>query len=125
MSTVEAQLKEITKSLAALSKRVESTLAQLDKEAAGKTTPGTRPQRRAGVTAKRQARQKKTVVTRAGQETVLDQVYDVIKKSRKGAKISKIKESTSLKPKQISNALYKLTQQGKIEAISRGVYAAK
>jgi hypothetical protein len=36
-----------------------------------------------------------------------------------------LKEKTDLTPKQLSNALYKLTKQGKIEAISRGLYVKK
>jgi len=53
---------------------------------------------------------------------VTDSVYDVIKRSKKGASIAKLREKTQLNPRQISNALYKLTKTGKIIAKSRGLY---
>ncbi|NNG01452.1 MAG: hypothetical protein HKM93_18840 [Desulfobacteraceae bacterium] len=54
--------------------------------------------------------------------TLLDAVYDVIRRKRKGAPISVIKEKTQFDSRQISNALYKLTKRGKITTKSRGVY---
>lgn len=58
-------------------------------------------------------------------ETVLEQVLDVISKSRKGASIDKLKEKTGLQPRQLSNALYKLTKKGSVEARARGIYFKK
>ncbi|MEJ2476205.1 MAG: hypothetical protein P8Y40_01650, partial [Desulfobacterales bacterium] len=54
--------------------------------------------------------------------TVLNSVLDVIKKSRKGISIAQLKEKTDLNPRQLSNALYKLTKKGSIKSMSRGVY---
>ena len=57
---------------------------------------------------------------------VLSTVLDVIRRSRKGVDIAQIRRKTRFSPRQISNALYKLSRvQGKIEAQSRGVYVIK
>jgi len=55
---------------------------------------------------------------------ILSVVEDVIKRSRKGIAIFQIKEKTGLDDRQLSNALYKLTKKGAVEAKSRGVYVA-
>lgn len=55
--------------------------------------------------------------------SVLATVFDVIKRSRKGADIAKIREKTGFKSRQISNALYKLAKKGQIKSLARGVYA--
>jgi len=65
---------------------------------------------------------KKKLVKKTKEPTVLDRVYKVIKRSRKGATVEKIQESTKLDKKQISNSLYKLSKKGLIKTVSRGVY---
>jgi predicted Rossmann fold nucleotide-binding protein DprA/Smf involved in DNA uptake len=65
---------------------------------------------------------KKKLIKKTKEPTVLDRVYKVIKRSRKGATAEKIKEATQLDKKQISNSLYKLTKKGMVKTISRGVY---
>jgi len=61
----------------------------------------------------------------AKKPTVLDAVYRVIGKSRNGATIADLKKKTGLSPRQLSNALYKLSVQGKLVARSRGLYVKK
>jgi lambda repressor-like predicted transcriptional regulator len=56
---------------------------------------------------------------------VLDAVFDVIEKSNNGATIAQLKQKTGLSPRQLSNALYKLSTRGKIVAQSRGLYVKK
>jgi predicted Rossmann fold nucleotide-binding protein DprA/Smf involved in DNA uptake len=53
---------------------------------------------------------------------VLDNVFGVVRRSRSGATIAKLKEKTGLDSRQLSNALYKLSKKGKIKAKSRGHY---
>jgi len=57
--------------------------------------------------------------------TLLDSVYDVVKRSRNGVAIATLKAKTNLNPRQISNALHKLSNYGKIKAKSRGLYIKK
>jgi predicted Rossmann fold nucleotide-binding protein DprA/Smf involved in DNA uptake len=61
----------------------------------------------------------------AGQATILGSVLSAIKKSKNGVAIGKIKEKTGLEQRQLSNALYKLSRNGKIKTKERGIYIAK
>ncbi|BBO71922.1 hypothetical protein DSCA_58520 [Desulfosarcina alkanivorans] len=57
--------------------------------------------------------------------TMLDNIFGMISKSRKGITVERLKKRTNLEARQVSNALYKLTKKGKIETLSRGVYIKK
>jgi predicted Rossmann fold nucleotide-binding protein DprA/Smf involved in DNA uptake len=111
MKKLKSQLKSIANSLSSLSQRIEKVAEQIDKPQAPKKAPMKKPTVKKG-------RPKQ-------QLTVLDTVFNAIKRTKKGVTVAKLKEKTDLTPKQLSNALYKLTQQGKIEAISRGLYVKK
>ena len=112
MNKLQAQLKTVSKSLANLSKQLERISKQVEKAGpAKKTAAGRKP------TAKKTAL--------FGGKTVLDTVFDVIKRSRNGATIAQLKAKTNLDARQISNALYKLTKKGQIHARSRGLYIKK
>lgn len=151
MKKLKDQLKMIKKSLVSLSKQVEKVAQQIDKLDSAKAPKKAAAKKKA---VKKVAKAAKTVkVTKAaatktvkkaaapkkksdakepakkaeasGKNTVLDMVFDVVKKSRGGATIAKLKEKTSLDSRQLSNALYKLSKRGKIEAKSRGLYVKK
>lgn len=118
MKKLKSQLRAMAKSLTTLSQQVEKVVMQIDnlqvpKKAAvkKKKTPMKRP-------AQKKVAPKKQV-------TVIDTVFNAIKRTKKGVTVAKLKEKTDLNPKQLSNALYKLTKQGRIEAISRGLYVKK
>jgi predicted Rossmann fold nucleotide-binding protein DprA/Smf involved in DNA uptake len=91
---------------------------QVQKPSSAKKKPGRKP------AVKKQAAKKTTAKRSPAKDnaTVLDQVFAVIRRSRKGVNIAQLKESTKLEAKQLSNSLYKLTKKGKIKTISRGVY---
>jgi predicted Rossmann fold nucleotide-binding protein DprA/Smf involved in DNA uptake len=61
----------------------------------------------------------------AGGKTVLDTVYDAIKRSKKGVTVAQLKTKTQLDARQLSNALYKLSKKGMVQAPSRGLYLKK
>ena len=61
----------------------------------------------------------------AGGQSMLDSIFGMISRSRSGITVEKLKKRTGLESRQVSNALYKLTQKGKIETLSRGLYAKK
>ena len=113
MKKLQDQLKSVSKSLVSLSKQVESLSKQVDKFQGKKTTVRKKETASAGETAKAAA---------AKGATVLDSVFDVIKRSRTGASIARLKEKTGLEARQLSNALYKLSKRGKIETKARGLY---
>jgi len=89
------------------------------KKTAAKKTAAKKPAAKKKVT---KAALQKTAAKKA---TVLDAVFDVIDKSSNGATIAQLKDKTGLSPRQLSNALYKLSTRGKIVAQSRGLYVKK
>jgi predicted Rossmann fold nucleotide-binding protein DprA/Smf involved in DNA uptake len=117
MKKLKDQLKTISKSLTSLSKQVEKITKQVDKLQAKK----------AGSAPKKIASKKKVAAKKAPakQLTVIDTILNAIKKTKKGITIAQLKEKTQFNSKQLSNALYKLTKKGKIEAKSRGLYVKK
>jgi predicted Rossmann fold nucleotide-binding protein DprA/Smf involved in DNA uptake len=114
MKQLERQLKTIANSLATLSQKVEKLSQQASQtQPARRGSPGKKAAPKAGKAAS------------SGAPTVLDTVYDVIKRSRKGVTVAQLKEKTNLNARQLSNALYKLSKKGKVYAKSRGLYVKK
>ena len=112
MKKLQNQLKTVSKSLAALSKQVEKISQQISQaQPAKKAAPAGKP------AAKKAAP--------AGGKTVLESVYDVIRRSKKGVTVAQLKEKTNLDARQLSNALYKLSKKGQVFAKSRGLYVKK
>jgi len=114
MKKLESELKAVSKSLAALSKKVEKLTQQAAKA---------QPAKKAASASKAPA--KKTKAAAAGGKTVLDTVYDVIKRTKKGVTVAQLKQKTNLDARQLSNALYKLSKKGQVYAKSRGLYVKK
>ena len=112
MKNLQSQLKTVSKSLAALSKQVEKLSMQ------AKTTKAVKKP-----AAAKKAPARKTAP--AGGKTVLDTVFDVIKRSKKGVTVAQLKTKTQLDARQLSNALYKLSKKGLVHAKSRGLYEKK
>ena len=113
MKTIQTQLKTVSKNLAALSKQVEKLSQQVAKAQPGKKAA---PKLKAPV---------KKAKAAAGGKTVLDTVYDVIKRTKKGVTVAQLKQKTNLDARQLSNALYKLSKKGQVYAKSRGLYVKK
>ena len=123
MKKMKDQLKSISRSLVSLSKQVDRLTKQVDKlQPAVKAAP-----KKKAAPARKAAATKKPVKPAAGARpvTVLDSVYTVIKRSRKGVSIADLKTKTKLDSRQLSNALYKLTKKGMVMAKSRGLYVKK
>lgn len=132
MKKLHDQLKDVAKMLAKLSKQVDRITAQVKKlDQPKKKATRVAPKRKAvKKAAPRKRAVKKAAVKKAAPKrraaaksvTVLDTVFNVIKRTRKGVSIATLKEKTKLNPRQLSNALYKLSKRGTIVAKSRGVY---
>ena len=127
MKKLQVQLKAVAKELGKLSKQVEKVAAQVAKQAEAKPAPKKKAVKKAAASkAKKAAPKKKAAPAKAAKRsTVLDAVFDVVRRARNGATIAQLKEKTGLNPRQLSNALYKLSTRGKIAAKSRGVYVKK
>ena len=133
MKKIKAQLKTLSKSLATLSKQVEKITNQVDKlQAPPKAVPAKKTVAKKKVVkkaaAKKAAPAKKAAAKKAApakQVTMLDAVFDVIKRTKKGVTVAQLREKTKLDSRQLSNALYKLTKKGTIQTKSRGLYVKK
>ena len=132
MKKIKAQLKTLSKSLAALSKKVEKITDQVDKlKAPKKAVPAKKTVAKKKVAKKKVAKKKvakKAAAKKAApakQVTMLDAVFDVIKRTKKGVTVTQLREKTKLDSRQLSNALYKLTKKGAIQTKSRGLYVKK
>jgi predicted Rossmann fold nucleotide-binding protein DprA/Smf involved in DNA uptake len=132
MKKIATQLNSLAKSLDALSKKVEKIIQDVDKtKAPKKAAPAKKAVKKKAVAKKTAV--KKTAVKKAAakksapaqQVTMLDNVFDIIKRTKKGVTVAQLKEKTKLNPRQLSNALYKLTKKGKIQTKSRGLYVKK
>ena len=113
MKNLENQLKSISKSMASLSKKIEALSKRVEKPKAAKKT----------AVARKPAAAK--AAPAAGGKTVLESVFNVIRRSQNGATIAQLKKKTKLDARQLSNALYKLSKKGRVYAKSRGVYVKK
>jgi lambda repressor-like predicted transcriptional regulator len=142
MKKIKAQLKTLSKSLSTLSKQVEKITNQVDKlQASQKAVPAKKTVAKKKAAKKTVAKKtvakkkaaKKTVAKKvaakkaapAKQETMLDAVFNAIKRTKKGVTVAQLREKTKLDSRQLSNALYKLTKKGIIQTKSRGLYVKK
>jgi predicted Rossmann fold nucleotide-binding protein DprA/Smf involved in DNA uptake len=112
MNDLHEQLTSISQSLASLAKEVNKVGKQVAKM-----------QKKDLASAGKMIRAGKS--TRGRASSVLDHVYEVVRRSRKGVSIAQLKEKTGLNARQISNALYKLSTKGMVHAKERGVYIKK
>jgi predicted Rossmann fold nucleotide-binding protein DprA/Smf involved in DNA uptake len=122
MKKLKDQLKKISSSLTSLSKQVEKITKQVEKLQPKKAAVA--PKKTA---AKKKVAAKKVAAKKAPAKppTVIDSILNAIQKTKKGITIAQLKEKTDFNSKQVTNALYKLTKKGKIEAKSRGLYVKK
>ncbi len=114
MKKLQEQLALISKTLSGLAKHVEKMARRVAAAApAGGRTgrPGRTPAKRAPARA---------ALTRT--DTVLESVYNAIRRSRNGLSISQLIAKTKLEPRQLSNALYKLSKKGLVRTRARGTY---
>ncbi len=144
MKKVKDQLKSVSKTLAGLTKQIERVAKELDKAAKApvarkapakrkvaakkvvkKKVAAKKVVRKKVAAKKAPAKQAKRGRKAASDGGILDSVFSLIKKSKKGISIPALKDKTDFDPRQISNALYKLTNKGMVKTVSRGIYAKK
>jgi predicted Rossmann fold nucleotide-binding protein DprA/Smf involved in DNA uptake len=148
MKDVQKELLAISTALSSLVAKVEKMVEAIETES-GKAAPAVKAKpakkakakakkakattKKAKAAPKKRAAKKKAPTTEEGakaptaesQQTMLDNIFVMISRSRNGITVEKLKKRTGLEARQVSNALYKLTKKGKIETLSRGVYIKK
>jgi predicted Rossmann fold nucleotide-binding protein DprA/Smf involved in DNA uptake len=122
MKKVQSQLKTVAKQLSSLADKLEKINAQLESAPPAAKTKAAAPKKRVAKPAPAKTKAAAAKEAPVAKDSVLNKVYEVIRKSRNGATIANLKAKTELESRQLSNALYKLSKKGKIKAKSRGVY---
>ena len=140
MNELQKQLNMISQTLALLSDQIEMVSGYLKKEEAVAKPVKAAPapvEKPVKAEKKKAAKPKAAPVVKVVEEAapveedsfpsdkpaeILKSVLEVIKRSRKGTSIKILREKTGFGPRQVSNALYKLTKQGVIKTKSRGIY---
>ncbi len=131
MKKLQQQLISVSKTLATLLEEVEkitAAIAELQPVKKAAPTKKAAPAKKAASAKKSAPAQKAKPEVKDSADKpmpVFETVYEVIRRSRNGATIAKLKEKTSLTSRQISNAVYKLSRKGRIVSKSRGVYSKK
>ena len=122
MKNYQSQLKTISNALAIISKQIEQISKTLDFAKPANKTSVKKVKPSVTKAAKPKKAPKAKAASPAKQLTVLDSVFDKIKRAQKGIPINKLQEKTGLGDRQLSNALYKLSKKGKILSATRGIY---
>jgi len=140
MKNVQKELLSITASLSALASKIEKMAEAIanDTEKVAPVKKAKAPAKKAKVqvkkakaTPKKRAAKKVAPVAKTAQKkttegkSIFDRIYGMVSGSSDGITVAMLKKKTGLETRQVNNALYKLKQKGRIEAISRGVYAVK
>ena len=130
MKKFEKDLISISNSMSKLAEKIEKLAEAIENESkqtkpAKKKAAKKKAAPKKKLSAKKVAPQsaKATVERKPG--SLLENIYELVGESGDGITVAGIKEKTGLAPRQISNALFKLTKKGQIETIRRGVYVTK
>lgn len=114
MKKLKKDLTFISKTLSDLAQQVEKMQKKVEKRGKLLKKPKAKPIKT--VPAKR------IIVRKTAPPTAADKIFSIIRKSKKGINTKDLMKKTGYERKSISNAIYKLTKQGKIKTVSKGVY---
>jgi len=133
MKEVQTLLKMVSDGLKTLAQGVEAIAEKVDETAKPKSAGKAESKKQSAPVkspkpASKKARSVKKAAPKVGREeaakptTAVDTVLNIISRSPKGVNTGAIKTKTGYDQKKISNIIYKLKKQGKINAIQKGVY---
>lgn len=111
MKQLEKDLRTVAKGLKRLTQKTDRMIKQLEK--LEKAQPAKKPKTKAV---------KKAVAKKAAKATATDTVLAIIKRSRKGVDKATLTNKTGLKDNNIRTILYRLSKQGKIKSVGKGLY---
>jgi len=119
MKKLKKDLEGISKALNGLAQKVQKMQEQLGEETKPTKKPKTKAVKKKAV---KKVPKKRVIVRKVAPPNAADKVFAIIKRSKKGVASSTLMKKTGYERKAISNVIYKLTKQGKIKTVSRGVY---
>jgi len=116
---LKKDLQSVSKALYNLVQKIEKMQKELDKQVqpTKKTKAKTVKKK-----AEKKAPIKKVIVPKTAPPTAADKIFAIIKRSKKGISTAALMKKTGYERKAISNVIYKLTKQGKIKTVAKGVY---
>ena len=125
MKALERNLQSVVKSLKALTQKTEKIAKILDR--LEKARPVKKPRGKVRVKAKPSKKRvtRKVTVKKRIKVTASDTVMGIIKGSRTGVDSATLQRQTGFNNQKIRSNVFKLTKQGKIKRVGRGVYIAK
>jgi putative endonuclease len=106
-------LQAISKALYSLAQKVEKMQKEVDSKMMANKKPKPKSVKKAPT--------KKVVVRKTAPATAADKIFAIIKRS-KGVNIETLMNKTGYERKAVYNVIYKLTKQGKIKTVAKGVY---
>ncbi len=117
MKQLGKDIKVVNKGLKALIRKTESIekkIAMIEKA----------PTKKRKVKVKARAT-KKAVAKKAKKISIPDNVFGVMKRSKKSFDADMLTKKTGLKKQQVNDALFKLKKTGMVKSVGRGVYVRK
>jgi hypothetical protein len=114
MKNFKKDLKAVSKALLNLTQNIE----KMQKEVDTHVQPAKKPK----VKAVKKTPAKKVLVRKTAPATAADKIFAIIQKSKKGINTEALMKKTGYERKSIFNVIYKLTKQGKIKTVAKGVY---
>jgi len=119
MKKVKKDLEAMSKALNGLAQKVQ----KLQEQIVEKTKPTKKPKAKAfKAKAVKKVPKKRVIVRKAAPPTAADKIFTIIKRSKKGVNTVTLMKKTGYERKAVSNVIYKLTKQGKIKTVAKGVY---
>jgi len=111
---IKKDLQAVLKALYNLVQKIEKVQKEVDTQV--------QPTKKPKAKAVKKAPAKKNVVTKTAPPTANEKIFGIIKRSKKGVNTEVLMKKTGYERRTISNAIYKLTKQGKIKTVAKGIY---
>jgi hypothetical protein len=124
MATLKRELQAVNSDIKAIQKRIEKltqTFGNNQKAKTGRTVKKRNaPSRSAKKVSQKKAAGKKSDV----KSTATQQVIRIIRRSKKGADVPSLKAKTGFDDKKVRNIIFRISKEGKIKKIGRGIYVS-
>ena len=122
MKEIKSLLKVMSDVLKTLAQGVEA-LSKKDYEVAEtQDAVKLRKRKTAAAASKAKAAKKAPSKKKVETTTAVNTVFNIISRSKKGVDTATIMEKTGYNRKKVANIIFKLSKQGKIKSLQRGVY---
>ena len=122
MAILKRDLQAVKKDILSLQKKMEKLLKAYESPAKPKAAK--KPKRKVvKAKAKPAVKARKTAPRKkAPAMTATEQVLKIIKRSRKGVDVPRLKAKTGFDDKKVRNIVFRASKEGKIKKVGRGIY---